>query len=399
MISNSIYLDHNATTQPDSEVVAAMMRVLTEHWGNPSSLHRVGQYAKQELELARESVCKLINCNTSDLVFTSGGTESLNLALGGIFGSRNNRDVVITTQVEHSAILETCDYLEKGKGLTVIRLPVDDDGVVGVADLQENLCKYQDRVGLVTIQWVNNETGVIQPIFELLQSVRDTGDNRILFHTDATQWVGKEVTDVQAAGFDLLTFSAHKLHGPKGIGALYIRPGVRLQPVNIGGSQERKRRGGTENVPGIVGFGVAGKLAYERINLDDNLTSRRMSDLRDHFESRIVDEIKGSSVNGLNARYGRLWTTSNIAFRRLESEAILLLLSEMGVCASGGSACSSGSLEASHVLRAMNLEEEKAHGSVRFSFCYNTTIEELDTAVEKIKIVIEKLNKSLPPAG
>jgi cysteine desulfurase len=381
-----IYLDNNATTRPAPEVVQAMHEALTEHWANPSSSHRAGQAVRRTIDLARQSVAQLIGCKDRDLVFTSGGTESANLAVCGSLGAQPEKKVLVTTHIEHSAVRETAKRLEN-QGIEVIWLPNDDNGVIDVSVLDELLRRRASEIALVAVMWSNNETGVIQPIQAIGTLCQQHG---VRFYTDGTQWVGKMPTNLAAMPIDLLGFASHKFHGPKGIGGLYIKPRTRLISQTIGGHQERNRRGGTENVPGIIGMGVAAELAHAWLQTDGR---DRMAGLRDHFEQTIVSTIEGATVNGAAAP--RQWNTSNIAFSRLEAEAILMLLSERGVCASGGSACASGSIDPSPVLQAMHLPMERTHGSVRFSLCRHTTQAEIDQAIEIIQVVISRLRNSM----
>ncbi len=381
-----LYLDNNATTRPADEVVEAMNAALRENWANPSSVHRQGQSARQKLELARESVCRLIGCRDRDLTFTSGGTEAANLAILGSLESLPKRNVLVTTKLEHVAVRELAELMET-KGVEVLWLATRPDGVIEEDSLETILHDRADDIALVSVQWVNNETGVIQPIERLGAMCRDMG---VRFHTDATQRVGKMPVNAADLPVDLLSFAAHKFHGPKGVGGLYVGRGVRLSPQTIGGPQERERRGGTENTPGILGFGVAADLAIAWLETAER---ERLASLRDEFEKTICARCEETSINSFEAP--RIWNTTNIAFHRLEAEAILMLLSERGVCASAGAACSSGSLDPSPVLLAMGITPEAAHGSVRFSISRETTQEELDQVVEIVPEVIGKLRKSM----
>ena len=307
-----IYLDNNATTRPAGEVVAAMTGALESVWANPSSVHRAGQVARQKLELARESVCRLIGCLDRELVFTSGGTEAANLAIRGSLAIEPKRPVLVTSRLEHSAVRELAESL-CASGTEVIWLANDERGIVDLDELRRVLEERGDEIGLVSVMWVNNETGVIQPVEAIGRLCRE---QRVRFFTDATQWVGKEPTDLSALPIDLLGFAAHKFHGPKGIGGLYVRRGIRLEPQNIGGPQERQRRGGTENVPGVVGLGVAADLARAWLATDER---ERLAGLRDEFERRILEAIEEVSINGGGAP--RMWSTTSLAFGKLEAEA------------------------------------------------------------------------------
>jgi cysteine desulfurase len=381
-----VYLDSNATTQPAPEVADAMARMLTELWGNPSSTHRFGQQVRAEIELARERVAMLIGAAPRDITFLSGGTESANLAIRGVLETTRSEGPppVITTHLEHSTVRELVEYLDERGVCKAVWLP-SDDGTITPDVLTAALDDHPDAA-LVSVQWASNETGLIQPIAELGAVCRE---REVTFHVDGTQWVGKlptNVADGQACPFDLLTFSSHKFHGPKGAGALWARRGVMLRPMQVGGSQERRRRPGTENAAGIVGMGVAAELARQWLETparDD------LGRLRDHFEEGIVSACPPAHVN--NADSPRLWNTSNIAFRRLEAEAILIALSERGIFASAGAACSSGSLEASPVLLAMGIAEEDAHGSVRFSLSRYSTDDEVEYALRIIPPIIQRL--------
>lgn len=381
-----IYLDNNATTRPAPEVIEAMTAALCEDWANPSSLHRAGQAVRRKVELARQSVAKLIGCTEKDLTFTSGGTESANLAVFGSLRAQPDRKVLVCTRIEHSANREAGKRLAE-VGIEVVWLPNDENGIVDVNALADLLKKRAAEIALVCVMWCNNETGVIQPIEQIGGLCQQHG---VRFYTDATQWVGKMPVNVANMPIDLLSFAPHKFHGPKGIGALYIKPRVKVVSQNIGGPQERQRRGGTENVPGILGFGAAAELCANWLTTNDR---QRIQTMRDRLEREILHQCEGAVVNGASAP--RLWSTTNIAFCGLEAEAILLMLSERGLCASGGSACSSGSLEASPVLQAMHLSPERLHGSVRFSLSRDTIDADIDRAVEIIPGVIQRLRQSM----
>ena len=407
-----IYLDNNATTQPAPEVVAAVHETLKQHWANPSSVHRFGQSVRQRVDLARAGLASLINCRDRELIFTSGGTEANNLALRGILDrclpttkhTDPPRGLLFTTKTEHTAIRQSAEHLQ-GLGITVVYLPVDRLGRVNANDLAAALNEHAhgNCLPFVTIQWANNETGVIQPIEELVavcQAHQGDDKPKVIFHTDATQAVSKLPVDVKRIPIDLLTLSAHKFHGPKGVGALYARPGIRLHAQIRGGSQERENRGGTENTPGIVGMSVAAELAKQFLADGDQI--ERLAALRDRFEQAIIQQLSDTVINSVDSAAPpdssptRLWNTSSLGFPRLESEAILLGLSERGLCASAGSACSSGSLEPSPVLLAMGIPEPVAHGSIRFSLSRYTTESEIDQAVETVISVVQKLAKTLP---
>jgi len=384
-LSAVIYLDNNATTQPAPQVVEAMLAMLREDWANPSSIHRAGQRVHQRMELARESIANLVGCKPRDLIFTSGGTEATNLAIMGSLRAQPERKVLITSRTEHGAVRTFATRLA-AEGCEVIWLPNDSDGVIDLDSLRQTIASRGKDIALVSVMWTNNETGVIQPIERIAAICRDAG---VRFHTDATQWVGKMPTNVSALPIDLMNFASHKFHGPKGVGALYVRPRVKLIPQVVGGSQERSRRGGTENTPGIVGMGVAAELATKWLAGDGR---QRAAKLRDRFEQAVIDAVPGAVVNGGDAPRG--WGTANIAFPGIEAEAVLLLLSERGVCASGGSACSSGALEPSPILQAMHLPPERTLGSVRFSLSRETTADEIDRAIEIVIDVVRRLQRS-----
>ncbi len=381
----TIYLDHGATTRPADRVVAAMVAAMRECWANPSSIHRPGQAARARMEQARESVAALLHCDVADLVFTSGGTESANLALRGAVEARPDRGVLVTGALEHSAVRETAEALRR-RGTEVVRLPAGAEGLVDLEALDRVLAERAAEIALVSVMWVNNETGVIQPVQEIGRRCREHG---VPFHTDATQRVGKLPVDLGAAPIDLLGFSAHKFHGPAGAGALFVRRGVRIVPQIAGGPQERERRGGTENVPAIAGLGAAADLAREWLASGG---PERQEVLRDAFEDRLVAAWDGAAVNGAGAP--RSWDTTNVAFPGLEAEAILLALSERGVCASAGAACASGSIEPSPVLLAMGLPMERAAGSVRFGIGRSTTAAELDRATRIATDVLGRLGRT-----
>jgi len=393
------YLDNNATTQPATEVADAVDDATRELWANPSSVHRMGQQVRQRVELARQSVAELIGAELRELVLTSGGTESDNLAIFGV--APLDQLTLITTKVEHAAVRESAERIAKGGG-TVAYAQVDRAGRLVIASLQALLAEHATagRTTLVSIQWANNETGVLQPIDDVVQAIQQTREQaaedgqriKLLLHLDATQAVGKLPVDVGTIGCDLLTFSAHKFHGPKGVGALWIKRGVRLKPTQVGGAQERERRGGTENTSGIIGMGVAASLAKDFVN--DIAAIARLTALRDRLEQGICAALPTTVVNSAGA--DRLWNTTNMGFPGIEAEAVLLGLSEQGVCASAGAACSSGSLDPSPVLLAMGIPEPIAHGSVRFSLSRFTTEAEIDRAIEVVPRVVGRLMDTLP---
>ncbi|HVS70546.1 MAG TPA: aminotransferase class V-fold PLP-dependent enzyme [Phycisphaerae bacterium] len=385
-----IYLDNNATTRVDGAVLEAMLPFLAEQYGNPSSMHRFGQEARQAVERGRHQVAGLLDCEAREVVFTSGATESNNAALHGLLAARAPRKVLITSTVEHSAIREPAHALAKS-GCELVQIPVNRAGALDVDRLAETLAARAAEVALVSVIWANNETGVLidpRPIGELCRR------HGVPFHVDATQAVGKIAMSLKGLPIDLLSLSGHKFHGPKGAGALFVRRNVRWQPWQRGGPQERDRRGGTENVAGIVGLGRAAELAKAAV---EGNAYGRVAELRDRLESQLLAAVPEASVNGGGGDSGkRLPTTANISFARLEAEAILLLLSEQGLCASAGAACSSGSLEPSPVIRAMGIPDEIAHGAIRFSLSRLTTGEEIDAALGIIPPVIERLRATLP---
>jgi len=409
-----IYLDNNATTRPAPQVTQAVQEVNEQFWANPSSVHRFGQLVRHRIELARHQTAKLINAQDSQLVFTSGGTESNNLALRGVLdrtildaaqGNKRWQGLLITTKTEHAAIREPTErYMQLGG--KVVYLPVDRFGQADPHQLEGALDKHacQDCLSLVSIQWANNETGLIQPIEALAAVCRAHQDrnpaSQVVFHVDATQAVGKIPVDVNQASVDLLTLSAHKFHGPKGIGALYIRDRIRLEPQIRGGPQEQDKRGGTHHSAGIIGLGIAADLASTFLGDVDRITA--ITAMRDRFEQSILHQLPNTQIHSKGpdpadlSRPQRLWNTTNLGFQHLQAEAILLGLSERGLCASAGAACSSGSLEPSPVLLEMAVPEPIAHGSVRFSLSRETTEQEIDQAVRIVTQVVGKLSKILP---
>lgn len=376
-----IYLDNNATTQPDPAVVAAMMPFLSEFYGNPSSVHRFGQRSRAAIDQARTQIGQLVGCADSELLFTGGGTEAINTAVRGLTNARLPKRKIVTTTVEHSATRELCQQLTR-EGWTIVEVTVNREGELDLDDLKREL----EDAALASIMWANNETGVIFPIAQVAELCRAV---KVPLHVDATQAIGKVPVDFKAIGLDAASFASHKFHGPKGVGALYVRRGLRMPPLLIGGPQERGRRGGTENVAGIVGMGLAAELA--RVSL---ATIHDVAIKRDRLERAILTTIPETSINGTTT--ARLPNTTNINFAALEAEAILLLLSEQDVCASAGAACSSGSLEPSHVLRAMGIPERIAHGAIRFSLSRFTSDTEIDAALRILPPIIQRLRAVLP---
>lgn len=390
-----VYLDNSATTPIDPAVVEAMLPYLMAKFGNASSIHFYGQEARAALDKARHQVAALINARPNEIVFTSGGTEANNLAIRGLVEARLNgdRDLaakphVITSAIEHSAVLNVCDDLEK-HGVTVTYLPVYENGIIRMDDVKEAIT---DDTILISVMAANNEIGTLQPIVEIGKLVRELrGEGKkIWFHTDAVQAAGKMPLDVEAIGCDLLSISAHKIYAPKGAGALYVRRGVRLHAQNLGGHQERERRGGTESVPNIVAFGVACELAQTVLKR----SAEELGHLRNSFESKVGEIIPDVVFNG--DRENRLPNISNISFRSIEGEGLLINLDMQGIAVSTGSACSSGSLEPSPVIRALGHEDELARGAIRFSFGRFNTAEDIDQLLEMLPKAVETL-RSLSP--
>jgi cysteine desulfurase len=379
----TIYFDNNATTKVAEEVLEEMKPFFCELYGNPSSMHTFGGQTGQKIRQAREQVAGLLGCDPSEIIFTSCGTESDNTAIKGVLEALPNRRKVITTRVEHPAVLSVCRSLEN-HGLKVVELPVDREGQIDLAQLEEEV---DDDTALVTIMYANNETGVMFPIDRIAEITAEKG---VVFHTDAVQAVGKIPLNLSKSSIDLLSISAHKLHGPKGVGVLYVRRGTRLRPFMLGGHQEGGRRAGTENVPGIIGLGKACELAAKNIREENE----KVKKLRDKLENAILRSCPDCRVNG--DRENRLPNTTNISFEYIEGEAILLMLDTYGICASSGSACTSGSLEPSHVLRAMGVPFTSAHGSIRFSLSRYNTEEEVDYTIEKTPGIITRLRELSP---
>ena len=379
----TIYFDNNATTKVAEEVLEEMKPFFCCLYGNPSSMHTFGGQITSKIRHAREQVANLLGCEPAEIIFTSGGTESDNAAIKGTLAAVPNRRKIITTRVEHPAVLTVCRELEN-LGFTVVEIPVDKQGRLDWDQLQSQV---DDDTALVTIMHANNETGVTFPVEKIAQLA---ADRAIVFHTDAVQVVGKIPLNLAESKIDLLSLSGHKLHSPKGIGILYVRKGTRLSPFMLGGHQEGGKRAGTENVPAIVGLGKACELAAKNIEEENE----RVKYLRDKLENAMVNSCPDAMVNG--DRDNRLPNTTNISFDYIEGEAILLMLDRHGICASSGSACSSGSLEPSHVLRAMGVPFTSAHGSIRFSLSRYSTEEEIDYTIEKMPGIINKLREMSP---
>ena len=380
-----IYLDNNATTQCAPAVVEAMLPYFSEKYGNASSMHSFGGNNRHAIDHARQQVADLIGAAHADeIIFTSCATESDNTAIFSAVRTQPNKKHLITSAVEHPAIMEPYKYLE-AQGYRVDFIGVDEKGRF---DMERFKSVLDEDTALVSVMWANSETGTIFPIAEIARLTHEKG---ALFHTDAVQAVGKIPVRVQETAIDMLSLSAHKFHGPKGVGALYVRRGTRFMPYLMGGHQERHRRAGTENVPYIVGLGKAAELAQER--LADG-TSARIAALRDRLEQGIVSRIPDVKVNGDPEH--RVPNTTNISFGYIEGESILMYLNDLGVCASSGSACTSGSLEPSHVLRAMGVPFQFAHGSIRFSLSDQTTPQDIDLVLNELPPIIERLRKISP---
>jgi cysteine desulfurase len=380
----TVYLDNNATTQISDEVREAIVPFLTDLWGNPSSMHTFGGQVKKYIETAREQVAALIGAaDPQEITFTSCGSESNNLAIRGGAEAMDKPPHVITSKVEHAAVSGPCHYLED-RGFRLTKLDVDEQGRLDVESLRREVKAGKT---LTSIMWANNETGMIFPVGLIGEMVREFGG---IFHSDAVQAVGKIPMNVSGLPIDMLSLSGHKLHAPKGIGALYIRRGTKVKPLVLGGHQERGRRAGTENVPYIVGLGVACELAGKK--LDEENT--RVKALRDRLEAGILKTCPGSRVNGDPA--ARLPNTTNISFDYIEGEAILLMLDDRSICASTGSACASGSLEPSHVLRAMNVPGMSVHGSIRFSLSTYNTDEDVDAVLTELPKIVHRLRELSP---
>jgi cysteine desulfurase len=378
-MANEIYFDNNATTRVLPEVTEAMLPFLTEYYGNPSSIHRFGSQVGQKITEARAQVAALMDAaDPVEVMFTSCGTEGDNAAIRGMLEARSEKRHIVTTQVEHPAVLGLCQHLEK-KGYRVTWLGVDQDGAL---DLEELRAALSDDTALVSIMWANNETGVIFPIAEIGAIVRSKG---IPLHVDGVQAAGKLALKVKDLPIDLLTISGHKFHAPKGVGALYVRRGIPFPPFMIGGHQERNRRAGTENVAAIIGMGKAAEIALDHLAED----ATRVKKLRDQLETLLLDSCPDSRVNG--QRQNRLPNTLNISFRYLEGESILVLLDQQGICASTGSACTAGSSEPSHVLRAMKVPADWLQGAVRFSLSRFNTEAEVYYVNQKAPPIVQRL--------
>jgi len=382
-----VYLDHAATTPVDPEVLEAMLPYFSTIYGNASSLHTQGQKAYNALEKAREQVARLIHAKPEEIIFTSGGTESDNLAIKGVAyrnkDKRNNKGCnIITSSIEHPAVLEVCKQLED-EGYTVEYLPVDEHGLVDLEALEESI---NDDTFLITIMYANNEIGTIQPVEEIARIARE---HDVLFHTDAVQAIGKLDVNTEKTSVDLLSISSHKIYGPKGVGALYVRGGVKLEPLLNGGGHEKGRRSGTENIPGIVGLGKACELLEKRMHVDNP----RIAKLRDKLIKGVL-EIDESYLNGHPVK--RLINNAHFRFTAVEGESLVLSLNDKGIAASTGSACSSKKLQASHVLKAIGVETSRAHGSLRLTLGRGNTDEDIDYVLEVLPGIVGNLRQMSP---
>ncbi|MBI4721611.1 MAG: cysteine desulfurase NifS [Candidatus Stahlbacteria bacterium] len=385
-MSRVIYLDHNATTPTDTRVVEAMGTYFNEQYANPSSIYKFAQEANEAKEIARDKVAQIIGAKPNEIVFTSGGTEADNFAIKGVaFANRNKGNHIITSKIEHPAVLNTCKWLEK-QGFEITYIGVDKYGIV---DLDELASTITDKTILITIMHANNEIGTIEPISEMTKIAKQKG---VYFHTDAVQTVGKITTDVNELGVDLLSLSGHKFYGPKGIGAIYIRKGTKIDSFIHGGHHEYNRRAGTENMPGIVGLGKACEIAIKERETDE----KRIKILRDRLYNGIAAAIPDIILNGHPKH--RIAGTLNICVKYVEGESMLLNLDLEGIAASSGSACASGSLEPSHVLLAIGVAPELAHGSLRFSMGHNNTEADIDRVIEVLPPIVKKL-RAMSPFG
>lgn len=385
MDNKVIYLDHAATTATRPEVVEAMLPYFTENYGNPSTVYELGSKNKSAVTHSRETIAKALGTDAANIYFTAGGSEADNWALVATAEAYKNKgNHIITSKIEHHAILHTCEYLEKERGYEVTYIDVDENGIIKLDELKKAI---RPTTILISVMFANNEIGTIQPIKEIGAISREHG---ILFHTDAVQAFGQIPIDVDELNIDMLSSSGHKLNGPKGIGFLYIRKGVKIRSFIHGGAQERKRRAGTENVPGIVGFGKAVEIAMA--TMDKRI--KQETELRDYLIDRILAEVPYTRLNGDRER--RLPNNANFSFQFIEGESLLIMLDMAGICGSSGSACTSGSLDPSHVLLAIGLPHEIAHGSLRLTLGEDNTREEMDYVIEKIKGIVERLRSMSP---
>jgi len=380
-----VYMDYAATTPIKKEVAEAMMPYLNEEFGNPSSIHSFGRSVKKAVDEARTTVARAINASPEEIFFTGSGSESDNMAIKGIaFAYRDKGNHIITSKIEHHAVLHACEYLEKYHGFEVTYLDVDSDGIIRIEDLKNAI---RDNTILITIMYANNEIGAIQPVNEIAGIAKEKG---VFFHTDAVQALGNVKIDVKELGADLMAITAHKIYGPKGIGALYMRKGIKLHPIIHGGAQERKKRAGTENVAGIVAFAKAIELATKDIDAHISKTEK----LRDKLIGSVLERIPHTMLNGHPKK--RLPGNTNFCFKFIEGEAILLSLDIAGIAASSGSACSSGSLDPSHVLMALGLPHEIAHGSLRLTIGDMTTEDDIDYVIDHLEKTVERLRGMSP---
>jgi cysteine desulfurase len=379
----TIYFDNNATTKVAPEVLEEMLPLFSQLYGNPSSMHTFGGFIGRKIAAARRQIADLLGCESSEIVFTSGGTESDNSAIKGVLAAQPDRRKIITSRVEHPAVLTACRELAN-QGYTVAELGVDREGHLDIDELKREI---DDNTAIVSVMYANNETGVIFPMEEIAEIVSSKGK---ILHTDAVQAVGKIPLNLSKSKINLLSLSGHKLHGPKGIGVLYIKKGTRISPYIVGGHQESGRRAGTENTPGIVGLGKACQISGDMMD-DENSRVKR---LRDKLEEELLKRCPDSHLNG--DKNSRLPNTTNISFEYVEGESILLMLDKFGICASSGSACTSGSLEPSHVMRAMGVPFTAAHGSIRFSLSRYNTEPEVDFVIEKLPPIINRLRQLSP---
>lgn len=379
-----IYMDHSSSTPTNQRVIEAMAPYFNKYYGNPLSLYALAQESAKAREAAREKVAKLLNTKVGEIIFTSGGTEANNFAIKGVaFANENKGNHIITSKIEHHSVLNTCKWLEK-RGFNVSYIGVDKYGIVDLDELENSIT---DKTILITIMHANNEVGTIEPLSEIARVAKD---NNIYLHTDAVQTVGKVKVEVNELGVALLTLSGHKFYGPKGVGALFIKKGTKIDPLLHGGHHEQNKRAGTENVPGIVGLGVACEIAMEEMGGEN----KRLRDLRDSLEEGLTERIEDVIVNGHPEK--RLSGVLNICIKHIEGESMLLHLDNNSIAASSGSACTSGSLEPSHVLTSMGIPPEVAHGSLRFSLGHSNTIHDINKVIEVLPQIVKKLREMSP---
>lgn len=383
-MNKRVYFDYSATTPMKKEVLDEMLPFFNTEFGNPSSIHSFGRHGKSVLDISRDRIAKTLNAKSEEIFFTGGGTEADNWAIKGVaYANKNKGNHIITTKIEHHAVLHTCEYLEK-EGFEVTYLDVDEYGLIDVNDVKNAI---KDTTILISIMFANNEIGTVQSIKEIGQVAKEKG---VIFHTDAVQAYGNIVMDVNDLNIDLMSISAHKVYGPKGVGALYIRKGTKIHQLIHGGAQEKRRRAGTENIPGIVGFGKAAEMAYE--NIEDHVN--KLLDLRDKLIKGLMDKIPYTKLNGHPTK--RLPGNVNLSFEFIEGESLLLSLDMVGIAGSSGSACTSGSLDPSHVLMAIGLNHETAHGSLRLTIGDFTTEEDIDYVIEKLPPIVDRLRQMSP---